>query len=311
MNRVELSPVFVHTIAISVVDAAGYQTDTIVIDGVECTFTSDKTPTTTEIATGLKAAIAASSVAGRFTVSGTTSVVLTPAGAFNPSVSVSKNLTDVITVGTLVLGSVVISSITAGDNNIGNVDVASLPSLPAGSNNIGDVDVASMAALIAGEAHIGETGGWSDLIKVTPTITVGAYSAQDMVGGKLTLTNAMRVVGGKGYLYSLEVIDTDKIAAALDIHLFSAMAGAYADNGAESISAADALNHLGLIRILATDYLTKANFSIAQPDPSTFKPIVLKSGAASRDLFAIVVCVATPTYTHVGGLQFNFGIIGD
>lgn len=166
-------------------------------------------------------------------------------------------------------------------------------------------------ALVTSEAHIGETGGWSDLIKVTPTITVGAYSAQDMVGGKLTLSNAMRIVGGKGYLYSLEVIDTDKIAAALDIHLFSAMAGAYADNGAESISAADALNHLGLIRILAADYLTKANFSVAQPDPTTFKPIVLKSGAASRDLFAIVVCTGTPTYTHINGLQFNFGIIGD
>jgi hypothetical protein len=218
-----------------------------------------------------------------------------------------------------ITGTVAVSSIAAGDNNIGNVDVATLPALPAGSNNIGDVDVLTLpnvtigtnAALVAGEAHIGETGGWSDLIKVTPTITAGAYSAQDMVGGKLTLTNAMRVVGGKGYLYSLEVIDTDKIAAALDIHLFSAMAGAYADNGAEAISAADALNHLGVVRILATDYLAKANFYAAQPDPSTFKSILLKSGAASRDLFAIVVCTGTPTYTHTTGLQFNFGIIGD
>jgi hypothetical protein len=175
----------------------------------------------------------------------------------------------------------------------------------------GNVIVSTLPALIASEAHIGETGGWSDLIKVTPTITVGAYSAQDMVGGKMTLSNAMRVIGGKGYLYSLEVISTDKIAAALDFHLFSAMAGAYADNDPESISAADSLNHLGLVRILATDYLTKANFAIAQPDPTTFKPILLKSGAASRDLFAIVVCTATPTYTHSTGLQFDFGIIGD
>lgn len=34
------------------------------------------------------------------------------------------------------------SSLPAGTNNIGDVDVLSLPSLPAGANNIGDVDVA-------------------------------------------------------------------------------------------------------------------------------------------------------------------------
>ncbi len=31
--------------------------------------------------------------------------------------------------------------IAAGDNNIGNVDIVSLPAIPAGTNNIGDVDV--------------------------------------------------------------------------------------------------------------------------------------------------------------------------
>jgi hypothetical protein len=42
--------------------------------------------------------------------------------------------------------AVQVSSIAAGNNNIGDVDVASLPALPAGNNNIGDVDVASIAA---------------------------------------------------------------------------------------------------------------------------------------------------------------------
>jgi hypothetical protein len=42
----------------------------------------------------------------------------------------------------------ILSALPAGNNNIGNVDVVTLPSLPAGTNNIGDVDVV----------------GWSDLI---------------------------------------------------------------------------------------------------------------------------------------------------
>jgi hypothetical protein len=39
-----------------------------------------------------------------------------------------------------------VDSIAAGDNNIGNVDVVTLPALPAGTNNIGDVDVLTVPA---------------------------------------------------------------------------------------------------------------------------------------------------------------------
>lgn len=41
----------------------------------------------------------------------------------------------------------VVAALPAGDNNIGNVDVVTLPSLPAGTNNIGDVDVLSLPSI--------------------------------------------------------------------------------------------------------------------------------------------------------------------
>jgi hypothetical protein len=50
----------------------------------------------------------------------------------------------------------VVAALPAGNNNIGDVDVASLPTLPAGNNNIGDVDVASLPALPAGNNNIGD-----------------------------------------------------------------------------------------------------------------------------------------------------------
>ena len=124
-----LNPVFIHTIAITVVDGAASQVDTITIDGVACTFVSDVTPTTTEISTGLQAAIAASSIAGKFVVSGTTNVVLTPSGAYNPGVMVSANLTDVITFGTPVLGTVM------GDTK----DVTVSPVVTAGAYHANDI----------------------------------------------------------------------------------------------------------------------------------------------------------------------------
>ena len=54
----------------------------------------------------------------------------------------------------------VVAPLPAGTNNIGDVDVLSLPALPAGTNNIGDVDVLSMptgvsAAQVQGTAADG------------------------------------------------------------------------------------------------------------------------------------------------------------
>lgn len=54
-------------------------------------------------------------------------------------------------------GAVTISSaLPAGTNNIGDVDVLSLPALPAGTNNIGDVDVLSLPSIPAGTNNIGD-----------------------------------------------------------------------------------------------------------------------------------------------------------
>lgn len=62
-----------------------------------------------------------------------------------------------------VTGSVVASgavslgaALPAGDNNIGNVDVLSLPPLPIGANAIGTVGVTSLPALSAGSNNIGD-----------------------------------------------------------------------------------------------------------------------------------------------------------
>lgn len=45
--------------------------------------------------------------------------------------------------------------LAAGTNNIGDVDVLTLPALPAGTNNIGDVDVLTLPALPTGSNTIG------------------------------------------------------------------------------------------------------------------------------------------------------------
>jgi hypothetical protein len=61
----------------------------------------------------------------------------------------------------------------AGTNNIGDVDVLSLPALPAGTNNIGDVDVLSLPAIPAGTNNIGDV----DVLTLPGVAGVAAHDA--------------------------------------------------------------------------------------------------------------------------------------
>ena len=65
------------------------------------------------------------------------------------------------------------ASLAAGTNNIGDVDVLSLPSLPAGTNNIGDVDVLSLPSIPAGTNNIGDV----DVLTLPVSFGAGATDA--------------------------------------------------------------------------------------------------------------------------------------
>lgn len=220
-----LYPVKIHTIAITIVNAAAAQTDVIYIDGVVCSFTSDATPTAAEIVAGLAAAIAASSAAGKFVVTGTTTLILTPAYAYTPIVEVSANLTDTETVGLVSLLGVRLSS---------------------------------------GESHLGEVGGSTFPVVVTPVVGAAVFHANDIVGGKLTLPFAARRPQGSGIIYDVSIVDAAKQATELCIYFFNADLTVAADNAAEATSAADMLKYVGHVVISAADYRTLANASAAK-----------------------------------------------
>ncbi len=84
-------------------------------------------------------------------------VIVKDSGGVEADVTASNALkVDGSAVTQPVSGTVTINAIPAGTNNIGDVDVLSLPTLPAGTNNIGDVDVLTLPALPAGTNAIGK-----------------------------------------------------------------------------------------------------------------------------------------------------------
>jgi hypothetical protein len=163
-------------------------------------------------------------------------------------------------------------------------------------------------AIDAGETHIGEVGGNTAIIRLNPTITAGAYSANDVVGGEITLTGAMRTSGGSGILQSLTVHDADSESAALEFYFFdSAPGAAIADNGAFSWNATDEDKYLGMVSVLTGDYITRGGDVFA-----TIRNIGLPVVATgSADLFLYIVLTGAPTFTATSDLTFTFGFLRD
>lgn len=199
-------------------------------------------------------------------------------------------------------------------------DQSSLPvtGLPASlgiktAANSTSIAPASDAAftLAATEAHLGQVGGTTAII--SPAITTSAspaYSIGDVVGGKITLTNAVRVSGGSGVLQSLLVKDTTNQKAALTILIFNAdpSNGTYTDNGAITLNATDATFIIRKINVAASDYETVGTTAIA--DISAINKTV--KAASGTSLFALIVTTGTPTYgANATSLYVNFGILQD
>lgn len=166
----------------------------------------------------------------------------------------------------------------------------------------------NVGVFTAGETHLGEVGGNTAVIRSNPTITGGAYSANDVVGGELTLTGAMRKSGGSGVLQSITVHDKDSESAALEFYFFqSAPGAAISDNGAFAWTDTDEDLFLGMVQVFAGDYVTRGGdvFAVVR---NIGLPVV---ASGSADLFLYIVCTGAPTFASTSDLTFTFGFLRD
>ena len=223
---------------------------------------------------------------------------------------------------TSITGSIIAaigSSLPAGTNNIGDVDIATLPgtvqadiaTLKADTALIKS-DIATIKAgipLNAGETHVGAIGGNTALIAITPTVTAGAYHANDVVGGIQTLTSALRVSGGTAILQNVTVRDLAAQNAVLQIFFFNANpgTGTYTDNAALDLDDTDSGLFIGKVTINAADYISLADNSVAT---ITNCGLALKA-TTGTSLYAIIRTTGTPTYASTSDLKITFGLLRD
>jgi len=137
-------------------------------------------------------------------------------------------------------------------------------------------------------------------ITVNPTITLVAYTANDVVGGLLTFTLPRHAAGG-GILGNIRLNDADAENAAMKLFLFNAVpATTIADAAAFVITAADQALCFYEQAIAAADWATDTDGWVK------YKPNVIF--AADGAIYGYLVCVATPTYTAATDLSISLDV---
>ena len=150
-------------------------------------------------------------------------------------------------------------------------------------------------------------GGDNFIVQVAPTVTAGAYTADDCIGGEMTIANAARISGDGGTLVGITMASKGTVAAYdVEVLIFDANpAGTYTDNVALAVTAADAFLLLDAVLL---DKLTDLGTPTMLTARNLNIPYVCD---ASTSLFAVAVNRGAFTPASTSDLQFTFHIIRD
>lgn len=135
-----------------------------------------------------------------------------------------------------------------------------------------------------------------------------AYTAGDVIGGKLSLSNVFNFGESTNWLMDLMILDLDAQAAALRVLFFDRdpTAATLTDNAALALST-DAANITAYVDILASDYVTvETGKSLAQIWNINLP--LATSDVTIKTLYFAIIAVGTPNYTNGKGIQLTLGI---
>lgn len=139
----------------------------------------------------------------------------------------------------------------------------------------------------------------------TPTVTVGAYVANDAVGGLLTFANAARVLGGGGEVRSMIILDDAGQDAAMELWLFNATFTAMADNAPWAPSEVDLRKLLAIIDTGSGAWFDAGTPSAARVEAAQRYDLV------GTSLFGQLVTRGTPTFAATDDVTVIIGLDQD
>jgi len=144
-----------------------------------------------------------------------------------------------------------------------------------------------------------------DTISVTPTVTAGAYSAGDCVGGVMEFANAARTTGEGGFVTDVAIIDDAGQDAALELWLFDQTFTSPGDNAAWAATEAELHN---LVGIWATD---DGQWRAAGTPSVCHLKEVARFQAVGTSLFGQLVTRGTPTFAATDDVTVKIKVAQD
>jgi hypothetical protein len=140
----------------------------------------------------------------------------------------------------------------------------------------------------------------------TPTITAGAYGANDAVGGLLTFADAARLEQGGGVVYSLVIVDDAQQDAALELWLFDQPFTPVADNAPWDPIEAELESLVGVVSTADGAWFDTASEGVA-----VVKCAGLRYDLLHTTLYGQLVTRGTPTYAATDDITVKLGLLLD
>ena len=172
-------------------------------------------------------------------------------------------------------------------------------------------DVVSVQGIAGGTGLpvSGNVGGYSTAVVVTPALVItSAYAAGNLMDAPgHPVTNAFRTGEDTGYLTTVVVSDLSNQKAAFDLNFFSVAPTTGADHTNYDPTAAEMLNYLGTVSILATDYT--APFVTKCGATKTNVGLEIKAGTTT--IYVSIVNRQAATYATNSALQITLGFAQD
>jgi len=174
-----------------------------------------------------------------------------------------------------------------------------------------------METLGSSDALIGRVGGATGIVKKTGVqvgVSGAAYATGDVIGDLSPITaDVFRMEGNvnvpaSGVLQSIIIKDLSNQSLAIDVVIFDANPSAttFTDNSALTLADADAPKVIGVVSIVASDYVAFAASSVATKTGIGL-PI---STATGTKIWFCLISRGAPTYV-ADELSISFGILQD
>jgi hypothetical protein len=175
-----------------------------------------------------------------------------------------------------------------------------------GSGVTQPVSIATMPALVASTANIGQVGGKTAKVSVSPTVTASAYATGNVVGGKITFSNAL-LTAGSGVLESIWLKIKTVQTATFQLSLFDSNP----TNSTWTDKAAPAINVADLPFLIGTYALSTPLSVLGTETIYTLDAIGHAINAGATTLYGILTVTGTPTFGSTSDISVALGILQD